>query len=301
VSPNLSSWSKLRAVLSLMLLFITNGLGQQPATPPQSSHTQSLAELQQRAEGGDSEAQYQLALRYSSGHGVPQNDGAALTWVRKSAENGHAMGQVTLGLIYREGSRGVKKDPEESVGWFRKAADQGNADGQSELGFMYERGEGVPQDNREAARLYGLAAAQGLPVAQFDLAYMFENGKGVAPDPQKAAALYESAATSIPTARYNLAVLYFGGKSVPKDLVLAYKWVLLDISAEHMRILNGEQGATDPPRLGYALILAKDISKHMSKEEKKSGHILAEEWIHSNAPRLGEEPRFFESAIEQLK
>ena len=68
-----------------------------------------------------------------------------------------------------------------------------------------------------------------------------------------------------------------------------------------MRILNGDRAAADPPRLGYALILAKDIAKHMSKEERKSGRTLAEEWIHSNAPHLGEEPRFFETAIEQLK
>ena len=301
MSANLLSWSKLGAVLSLVLQFVMNGLGQESATPPQSSRTQSIAELQQRAETGDSEAQYQLALRYSSGHGVFQNDAEAVTWFRKSAESGHAMAQVTIGLIYREGSRGVKQDAAQAVDWFRKAANQGNANGQSELGFMYERGQGVPQDDREAARLHGLAAAQGLPVAQFDLAYMYENGKGVAPDPQKALALYESAAISIPTARHNLAVLYFAGRSIPKNLVLAYKWVLLDISAEHMRILNGDREVTDPPRLGYALILAKDIAKDLSKGEKESGRSQAQQWIDSNAAHLGEEPRFFRGATEHLK
>jgi len=261
----------------------------------------SLAELQQHAETGDTEAQYQLAIRYSSGNGVPKDDLEAVKWFRKSAESGHAMAQVTLGLICREGSRGVKEDAAQAVDWFRKAANQGNANGQSELGFMYEQGEGVPQDDREAARLYGLAAAQGLPVAQFDLAYMLENGKGIAADPQRAVGLYESAALSIPTARYNLAVMYSKDKSAQKDLVLAYKWVLLDISAEHTRILTGDREPTDPPRLGYALILAKNIAKHMSKDEKKSGRSQAQEWIHSNATRLGEEPRLFPSAIEQVK
>jgi uncharacterized protein len=211
----------------------------------------SLAELQQRAETGDAEAQYQLAIRYTSGNGVSKDNLEAVKWFRKSAESGHAMAQVTLGLNCSDGRRGVKEDPAQAVDWFRKAANQGNANGHSELGFMYERGEGVSQDDREAARLTGLAAAQTLPIAQFDLAYMLENGKGIATDLQRAAELYESAAVTIPTARYNLAVMYSKDKSVQKDLVLAYKWVLLDISAEHMRILTGDKVGNRPaaPRL----------------------------------------------------
>jgi TPR repeat protein len=294
---NRTEFGKIHAALSLILLMGLNGLGQEAAEVAE----QSVVDLRQRAESGEAESQYQLAIRYSSGNGVSKDDAEALNWFRKSAESGSAMGQVTLGLIYRQGSRGVKEDPAQAVEWFRKAANQGNANGQSELGFMYERGEGVPQDDREAARLYALAAAQGLPVAQFDLAYMYEDGKGVLPDPQKALELYESAAISIPTARHNLAVMHFSGKLIRKNSILAYKWALLDISAEHMRILTGHRGVTDPPRLGYALILAKDIAKNMSKDEKKSGRGQAEEWIRSNAARLGEEPRFFSAAIEQLK
>ena len=46
----------------------------------------------------------------------------------------------------------------------------------------------------------------------------------------EAAELYKSAATSIPRPQ-NLAVTLQLKESVHKDLVLAYKWVLLDISA----------------------------------------------------------------------
>ena len=95
--------------------------------------------------------------------------------------------------------------------------------------------------------------------------------------------------------------MYFSGKSIHKDLALAYKWVLLDVSAEHARVLTGDSEVTDPPRLGYALLLANDIAKHMSRDEKKSGRSLAEDWIHTNAARLREEPRFFQEAIARLK
>ena len=55
---------------------------------------------------------------------------------------------------------------------------------------------------------------------------------GVPVDVNKAIALYEESAFSIPTARRNLAILYHEGKLRPKDLAAAYKWALLDVSAE---------------------------------------------------------------------
>jgi TPR repeat protein len=284
-----------------MLLAVLNVLGQESAAPSPNGDQQSVAELLQHAQAGDAAAQYKLAVRYSSGNGVAKDDAVALTWFRKSAESGYALGQTSLGLIYREGNYGVKKDPEQAVDWFRRAANQGNASGQSELGFMYERGEGLPQDDQEAAKLYTLAAAQGLPVAQFDLAYMYESGKGVALDPLKALELYESAAMGIPTARHNLAVMYFSGKLVHKDLVLAYKWALLAISAEFVRIIEEGHPDDPEPRLGRALIFAQDVAKHMNKDEKKSARGMAEQWINSNRARLGEEPRLFPGSIEHLK
>ena len=39
-----------------------------------------------------------------------------------------------------------------AVSWFRRAAEQGYALGQAALGFMYSRGRGVVQDDAEAVR-----------------------------------------------------------------------------------------------------------------------------------------------------
>jgi len=44
---------------------------------------------------------------------------------------------------------------------FRLAAEQGAALAQYNLGLMYNNGQGVPQNDAEAARLYRLAAAKG--------------------------------------------------------------------------------------------------------------------------------------------
>src|SRR5262249_46295368 len=146
-----------------------------------------------------------------------------------------------------------------------------------------------------------LAADQGLPVAQFDLAYMYEEAKGVNRDPQRAAKLYESAALGIITARHNLAYMYSSGEFLAKDMTTAYKWALLDVSGENMRVMTGKTNREDEPRLGYALIQAKSIAKHMTRNERKSAHNMAEGWIRSNTADLGEEPKFFALSVERLK
>jgi TPR repeat protein len=42
-----------------------------------------------RAEAGDSIAQYEMALRYADGEGVPQNYQSAMAWFAKAAANGN--------------------------------------------------------------------------------------------------------------------------------------------------------------------------------------------------------------------
>ena len=48
----------------------------------------------------------------------------------------------------------------EAAKWFRKSAEQGHADAQSSLGGMYEDGKGVPRDYVQAHKWYNLAAAK---------------------------------------------------------------------------------------------------------------------------------------------
>ena len=58
--------------------------------------------------------------------------------------------------------RGVLKDEAEAVRWYRLAAEQGYAIAQHNLGVMYDKGEGVLKDDAEAVRWYRLAAEQGV-------------------------------------------------------------------------------------------------------------------------------------------
>ncbi len=147
------------------------------------------------AEEGDALAQYNLGIIYSNGHGVPQDDAEAVRWYRLAAEQGVASAQFTLGVMYDKGS-GVPQDYVEAVRWYRLAAEQGFALAQFNLGVMYDKGSGVPQDYVEAVRWYRFAAKQGYAASQNNLAIMYEYGSGVLQDNQTAHMWYNIASAN---------------------------------------------------------------------------------------------------------
>ena len=79
--------------------------------------------------------------------------------VKKAAEQGNAVAQTKLGLMFTMGE-GVPEDYTEAASWFRKAAEQGHAFAQYNLGVMYANGDGVPEDDAEAVRWFRKAAEQ---------------------------------------------------------------------------------------------------------------------------------------------
>ena len=79
------------------------------------------ASLRTAAEGGDSSAQYSLALRYEAGEGISKNQTEAAHWFRSAAMQGHAESQLRLVAYYIQGW-GVLKDEIESYAWLNLAA-----------------------------------------------------------------------------------------------------------------------------------------------------------------------------------
>ena len=112
------------------------------------------------AEEGDAEAQYLLGNIYGgSGEGVPRDDGQAVKWYRRAAEQDHYFASYQLGFMYQYGE-GVPQNDAEAVKWYRKAAEQGYDTAQSVLGDMYAEGRGVPQNQVQAYAWFNVAAAQ---------------------------------------------------------------------------------------------------------------------------------------------
>ena len=81
--------------------------------------------------------------------------------IRQEADQGDAVAQLKLGVLYQNGWGGLPQHYQLAVKWFRKAAEQGDAKAQNILGLMYDMGERVPQDYILAHKWLNLAAAQG--------------------------------------------------------------------------------------------------------------------------------------------
>ena len=82
---------------------------------------------------------------YHKGKGVPQDYKTAVKWFTLSAEQGNSNAQYNLALRYKKGE-GVPQDYKTAVKWFTLAAEQGDSDAQYSLALMYRDGKGVPQD-----------------------------------------------------------------------------------------------------------------------------------------------------------
>jgi TPR repeat protein len=120
----------------------------------------ALREWRPLAGQGDALAQYNLAVLYRKGRGMPQDDVQARQWFEKAAAQGQAKAQFNLGTLYFNGE-GVPKDYQQALRWFRLAADQGEALAQTKIGIMYDDGQGVPQDIVQAYKWYSLATTNG--------------------------------------------------------------------------------------------------------------------------------------------
>jgi len=164
---------------------------------PASGELERYENCLEGAEQGQAAAQYELAIMYAKGNGVPIDAQAAEAWYLEAASHGYADAQYALGMIYEDrrpettqnnaptfssigglsglgqmdaqSSLGTNFDlcleigdgPIEAIKWYRLAAAQGHTDSQIRLGKIYEHGQGVPQDDMLAYMWFDIAAKQG--------------------------------------------------------------------------------------------------------------------------------------------
>ena len=155
----------------------------------------SAPTLRQAASRGEAAAQYQVAMNYAGGTGVPQDFKQASFWLEKSANQGFAAAQYRLASLYEKGE-GVAKDMTKAATWYKKAALQGNVKAMHNLAVIHAEGRGVSQDFKEAAVWFEQAANHGLGDSQYNTAVLYERGLGVDRTPAKAFHWFAIAALS---------------------------------------------------------------------------------------------------------
>jgi uncharacterized protein len=135
-----------------------------------------------------------LVLTMVSGRSAWGFDGMDIVSIRQLAEKGDAEAQSKMGVFYATGV-GMKRDKQQALSWYRKSAEQGYPVGQWNLAFMYVRGEGAVAANFPVAReLFRQAAEKGFANAQYDLAMMLLNGLGGKLDQSEAKKWFQKAA-----------------------------------------------------------------------------------------------------------
>ena len=149
--------------------------------------------LEKAADQGLADAQYVLGLFYQNSYGVNQDNKKAFQLMKKAAEQGELNAMTNLGVCYY-GGVGVEKNSPQAAIWLIRASDKGDYEAMTILGEMYLIGDGVVQNYPKAVEYFTKATNQDIPRAQFNLGYCYENGLGVDTDLDKAVELYTKAA-----------------------------------------------------------------------------------------------------------
>jgi TPR repeat protein len=113
--------------MRLVIAFVALLLGLQAASADElkqaqrafrdGDHAGAAAIFQPLARQGNPIAQFNLAVMYDDGIGLPQNLALALTWYERAAEAGLVDGQYMTGRFYGRG-RGTAQDPGKALFWF---------------------------------------------------------------------------------------------------------------------------------------------------------------------------------------
>jgi localization factor PodJL len=147
--------------------------------------------------------------------------------LRAAAASENPAAEFEVALRYAEG-RGVPQSFEIAARWFERAADHGLAPAQFRLGCLYEKGQGVKKDLETARRLYLAAAGRGHAKAMHNLAVLYAEGIDGKPDYKTASQWFRKAADhGVPDSQFNLGILYARGIGVEQNLPESYKWFSL--------------------------------------------------------------------------
>lgn len=176
------------------------------------------------ANEGHAVSQMYLGIMYQKGQGATKDYKKSFNWMSKAAKQGQLQAQYSLAVMYEHGE-GTQQEQGEAVHWYRKSAEQGSAYAQYSLASMLDKGIGIEKNPKEAAKYLHLAAEQGHIEAQHNLALKYSDGNGVKQNHAEAARWYkQSAEQGHIYSQFNLGICYRDGRGVEKDNQEAVRW-----------------------------------------------------------------------------
>ena len=151
-----------------------------------------------KAEKGDIDAQFEVALGYARGQDTSVDKVKAAKWYEKAAKKGHPVAQNNLAALYMRGKdkngAGIDKNVKKGLAWYEKAAEQGSTAALDNLALHYISGIDVKKDVEKAVEYYTKSAELGDEMAIFILGKLYYDGVDVPQDNEKATKWFTIAA-----------------------------------------------------------------------------------------------------------
>jgi localization factor PodJL len=192
--------------------------------------------------------------------------------LRAAAIAGEMSAQYEIAVRFGEG-RGVPRDERLAANWLELAARQGLAPAQFRLGGYYEKGIGVKKDLAAARDLYLAAAAKGNGKAMHNLGVLYADGINGRPDYHAAALWFRKAADrGITDSQYNLAILYARGSGGSQNYAEAYKWFALAAKQGDLEAANKRDDIA--AQLDEATLAAADLVVKSWKPEPQPDEAI---------------------------
>jgi localization factor PodJL len=158
-----------------------------PLTPPQAGRLSGVDKLpstigsnglRAAAAKGDPAAEFEIAVRFAEGRGVPRDLAAAAQWFERAARQGLPLAQFRLGGLHEKGI-GVRKDLDRARRLYLAAAQAGNAKAMHNLAVLYAEGVDGKPDYQAAAKWFRKAAEHGVADSQYNLGILYARGIGI--------------------------------------------------------------------------------------------------------------------------
>lgn len=146
-----------------------------------------------------------------------------------------AQAEYDLAVMYETG-KGMPQDYNAAFKLFEKAANRNNFDAKYKLAEMYELGRGTTKNIHKSFELYSYAAYNGYPKAQYKLGYYSlytEQNYIKARD-----WLQKAADQKNYDAIYEIGLMYKNGKGFLKDIDIAINYLIKSADKNHINSLN---------------------------------------------------------------
>lgn len=194
----------------------------------------------------------------------------ALSYFRRSAEEGFSPAQVVLGYSYDTG-QGLTADRREALEWYKKAAQQDDPLAQWLVGRLIYAGFVPPRDLNEARSWLEKSRLHSDPFAQYLLGKISLERNEY---PTAVARFREAAQQGLPQAQLELARLLRAGLGVDQDYFEAYVWLLMSSDAglhESQSDLQALEAELSSAQVEKAKTKARDLEGTMTRSTVAHG------------------------------